>query len=100
VTTVATPKLHGDRPNAALRPVLRIAGVVLVRPHLWRSGLRAGLHLTPRRWWTRSPFLPIPDRDYWHFRMVTMFGGDGTGSLTTEQIVDYLRWSASLDARR
>jgi hypothetical protein len=32
--------------------------------------------------------------------MVTMFGGDGDGSLSTEQIVDYLHWSASLDARR
>jgi hypothetical protein len=32
--------------------------------------------------------------------MVTMFGGDGDGSLTTGQIVDYMKWSASLDGKR
>jgi hypothetical protein len=98
--TVATPTPSDERPAAAIAPVLRIAAVVLLRPRLWLAGIRAGMHLAPRRWWARPPFLPLPDRDYWHFRMVTMFGGDGEGSLTTEQIVDYLHWSASLDARR
>jgi len=100
VTIVARPRHRDDRPAATLGPVLRIAVVVLLRPHLWLTGLRAGWHLAPRRWWARSPFLPVPDPNYWHFRMVTMFGGDGDGSLSTEQIVDYLHWSASLDARR
>ena len=97
---MATPRPRDARQGSVLGPVLRIAAVVLVRPHLWIAGLRAGFHLAPRRWWARPPFLPVPDRNYWHFRMVTMFGGDGDGSLTTGQIVDYMKWSASLDGKR
>lgn len=59
-----------------------------------------GLALVPERWWASPPHLPLPDRRYWHFRMVTVFGGDGSGNLDDHQVVDYLRWTSQMRSTR
>ena len=38
---------------------------------------RFGPPLPRGRWWHRAPFLPVPGEAYWHFRLVTAFGGSG-----------------------
>ena len=49
--------------------------------------------LARRGWWHRAPFLPVPGDAYWHFRLVTAYGGDGSeGDLTKEDVVAFLRW--------
>lgn len=71
------------------------AGVVwaiVVRPWLWATALRQALRLAPHRWWRRAPYLPVPDADYLHFRLVTAYGGDGSARVDPQDLVTYLRW--------
>ena len=42
-------------------------------------------------WWRKAPFLPLPDEDYFRFRMVTMYGGEG-GAPRPDDLVAYLEW--------
>ena len=66
---------------------------VLPRPWLWWSGLSALSRLSRRGWWHRPPFLPVPGEAYWHFRLVTAFGGVGDSSaLGGPDVVAYLEW--------
>jgi len=66
---------------------------VLPRPWLWWPALAAIARLSRRHWWRRPPFLPLPGSAYWHFRMVTAFGGSaGSDALTSADIVAYLQW--------
>ncbi len=52
---------------------------------LWR--LRA------TNWWRRAPFLPLPDRAYWGFRLSTATGST-SGSTSVREIVEFAKWSA------
>ena len=40
----------------------------------------------------RPPFLPIPDADFWRFRMETAFGKEWEGRPSTGDVIDYLAW--------
>lgn len=51
----------------------------------------AGWRLRRRGWWHQAPFLPLPDRSYWDFRVVTANGPRGTPS--PESMVDAASWS-------
>jgi hypothetical protein len=62
------------------------------RPGLWPEALAAAKRLAPRGWWRRFPFLPVPDPEYWRFRMHTAFGDDWAGRPSTEDVVAYLQW--------
>lgn len=42
------------------------------------------------RWWARPPFLPLPDRGYVRFRLVTAYGA--TGRPEARDLVEYLEW--------
>lgn len=79
--------------SAFLTPSVVLA--VLCRPLLWGTAVRQIVRLSPRRWWSRAPFLPIPPADYMEFRMVTQYGGDH-GSIRNDirpiDVVDYLQW--------
>jgi hypothetical protein len=46
--------------------------------------------MTRRRWWTRPPYLPVPDRRYMRFRLETAYGTDGPGRAA--DVVRYLEW--------
>lgn len=78
------------RVPTVFQPVLVMA--LLRHPELWWTALRQGLRLVPSRWWTRPPFVPVPDRDYMHFRLVTAYGGDGSGPIEPDDLITYLRW--------
>jgi hypothetical protein len=76
--------------SGSWRWVLAVAAVVR-RPALWLTAVRQVRRLVPPRWWQRRPYLPVPDRAYLHFRMVTAYGGDG-GAPRPEDVVTYLHW--------
>jgi hypothetical protein len=83
----AAPR-HRWRTDAAV-----VLGAVLPHPSLWGPGLAALGRLARRGWWHRPPFLPVPSDDYWHFRLVTAFGGAGNeAALTRRDVVAYLQW--------
>lgn len=98
--------MTGAREDAAGRPGwARDAGVVvkavLPRPVLWPAALGAVRRLARRGWWYRPPFLPVPGDDYWHFRLVTAYGGHGDpAALTAADVVAYLRWCQRSQPRR
>ncbi len=71
---------------AALRALLR-------HPGLWGEALRAGAALTPRRWWRRPPFLPVPDRRYVAWRIATAYGRPDA-PVAADDVLAYLRWRA------
>ena len=67
-------------------------GAVALRPHLWVTAGQAAIELAPRGWWKRAPFLPLPDPDWAHFRVVTAYGGDGSMTMRPEDLVSWLEW--------
>jgi len=76
-------------------PLAAVAAALLRRPDLWRTAVRQGVRLAPRGWWRRPPFVPLPDRGYLRFRMVTAYGGDGSlpaGQDPVEDLLGYLEW--------
>lgn len=67
---------------------------VLMRPWLWVTAIVQVFRLAPRRWWMHPPFLPLPSRPYFEFRMVTQYGGSGRidDEFSVADVVDYLTW--------
>ncbi len=78
-----------DRPSS--RWMLTGAVAVLGHPSLWVTAVRQLVRLTPRGWWRRRPFLPVPDTSYLRFRLVTAYGGTG-GDPKPEDLLTYLHW--------
>ncbi|MEP6659957.1 MAG: hypothetical protein ABJD24_08580 [Acidimicrobiales bacterium] len=70
-------------------------GAVAARPRLWPTAFRQVRRLVPSRWWTRAPFMPVPDRDYLRFRLTTHYG-DPRGHPSGHDVVSYLAWCAQM----
>jgi hypothetical protein len=87
---VIEPATKPHRWDRDARVVLR---AVFAHPSLWWTAAGTVLRLARPGWWRRAPFLPLPAEDYWRFRLVTAYGGDGEAErLTSVDVVDYLRW--------
>lgn len=65
---------------------------VAVRPWLWPVAVSTALRLASPGWWRRWPPLPRPDPTYLRFRMMTNYGGDGSGEPDPDDLVQYLEW--------
>lgn len=74
--------------------MLRAGATLLVRPGLWPTAVRQVRRLARPRWWSRPPFLPLPDPSYLHFRLVTMYGGSEKALTDVEpsDMIEYLDW--------
>jgi hypothetical protein len=71
-----------------------VAGALVAvarHPSLWWVAVRQARRLAAPGWWRRPPFLPLPDRDYLRFRMVTQYG-DPEHPPEPDDLVAYLRW--------
>lgn len=73
-----------------------VAGAVARRPGLWPAAARQAWRLVPRRWWSRPPFLPVPDRGWLRFRLETQYG-DGRGPVDPRDVVAFLEWCRGQD---
>ncbi len=69
----------------------RVSFAVLARPRLWAVGFRQMRALIAPAWWRRRPWLPVPDRDYVRFRLVTQYG-DPDHDVEPADVVAYLEW--------
>lgn len=69
-----------------------MVAVVATRPSLWRTAARTVRRLAAPGWWRRRPFLPLPDADYWRFRLVTAYGDTPPSPVPDEDLLAYLRW--------
>ena len=73
------------------RGVVRVAAAVAARPRLWPTAIVQLRRLAAPGWWRRRPFLPLPDRDYLRFRLLTAYG-DPDRDAAPDDVVTYLRW--------
>ena len=78
-------------PEPSARWVLAVAVALAPHPALWRTAVAQVLHLAPRGWWRRRPFLPLPTQPYLAFRSQTMYG-DASRLPEPADVVVYLRW--------
>ncbi len=70
-----------------------MVSAVARQPRLWPVAARAFASLVPVRWWSRPPFLPVPDRDWLRFRLETAYGGDGTPPASAgDDLATWLHW--------
>lgn len=81
----------GPTSRAGVTWVLRAAAAVAVRPQLWATAVVQVFRLATPGWWHRWPPLPLPDREYLRFRMVTAYG-DPDRPPEAADVVTYLHW--------
>ncbi|HVA71219.1 MAG TPA: hypothetical protein VNF08_07845 [Acidimicrobiales bacterium] len=72
-----------------LKPLARH---LLRHPALAPVVVRAAWGLRATKWWRRTPFLPLPDRAYWDFRLVTA-NGSTTRALSVDDVGNFAKWS-------
>jgi hypothetical protein len=75
-------------PRLTLLLVLR----ALRHPTLAAALVRVAWRFRRRGWFRRAPFLPIPDRDYLRWRMLTAYG-DPDALPSAEDVERYARWA-------
>jgi hypothetical protein len=69
----------------------RLAARALLRPRLALDLLATAWAFRRRRWWVRSPFLPLPDRDYLRWRMYTAYA-DEDAVPPADDVVRFATW--------
>jgi hypothetical protein len=63
----------------------------LLSPRLGLDLLRTAWAFRRRRWWTRAPYLPVPDRTYLRWRMYTAYA-DEDAVPPLDDVVRFARW--------
>ncbi len=76
-----------------VRVALSVAPLLVRRPDLWAIAAIEGAAMAPHRWWSRPPFLPVPDAHLLRFRMQTQYGGVGSpGPGAAVDVITWLAW--------
>lgn len=70
---------------------VRLAARSLVNPRLAPDLVKTAWAFRHRRWWTRAPFLPLPDRGYVRWRMYTAYGEEDAVP-PIEDVIRFARW--------
>lgn len=89
--------LGGSAKSVTVAGVAHVVLAVAGRPRLWATALRQWRRTTPRGWWKRRPFLPLPSRDYLAFRMITQYGS-ADHRIEPGDVLNYLAWCQLQDA--
>jgi hypothetical protein len=72
--------------------IRQLARHLLFHPTQAPIVVRAAWRLRATQWWRHAPFLPLPDRAYWHFRLITA-NGSTNRSLSVDDVVSFAKWS-------
>ena len=75
-----------------LRLSLALAARGLSSPSTAAALLGVAWRFRRRGWITRFPFLPLPDRAYVRWRMLTAYGDENAGPPASD-VVRYARWA-------
>jgi hypothetical protein len=70
---------------------LRLACRAALNPRLAADLLRVVWAFRRRNWWTRAPFLPLPDTAYVRWRMYTAYGEENAVPPLGD-VVRFVRW--------
>ena len=84
---VPDPRYAGSWSSLVARLTLR----AVLDPRLALDLLRTAWAFRRRLWWTRAPFLPVPDRTYLRWRMYTAYA-DPDAVPPVEDVVRFARW--------
>lgn len=84
-----TASSPGSRPG---RQAVALVGAVVRRPDLWWTALGTLRRQAPDSWWKNPPFLPLPDRRLWEFRMITAYGRPDAVPVRSD-VISFLEWS-------
>jgi len=76
----------------------RASLLVALRPRLWPVAVGQTRRIASPGWWRRPPFLPLPARDYLHFRLRTQYGA--AGEPEPRDVVTYLEWCRQMGRNR
>jgi hypothetical protein len=74
------------------RLVLALAARAVTNPALAADLLRVAWRFRRRGWYWRAPFLPLPDRRYVRWRMLTAYG-DPDAVPPAADVIRYARWA-------
>ncbi|HKY47653.1 MAG TPA: hypothetical protein VJQ79_06685 [Acidimicrobiia bacterium] len=55
------------------------------------EAVRTAWAVRSRRWWSRPPLLPVPDRAYLRWRAFTAYG-DPDASIVSADLASFLSW--------
>ena len=77
--------------------MIRSALAIVRRPDLWATAIRQARRTSPRGWWKRRPFLPVPSGDYLRFRMLTQYGTTDHAPEPAD-VISYLAWCKEWDS--
>ncbi len=69
----------------------RLTWRAILSPRLGLDLLRTAWAFRGSRWWTRAPYLPLPDRTYLRWRMYTAYA-DEDAIPPLEDVVRFARW--------
>lgn len=72
--------------------LLSVVAAIVARPRLWPVALGTAGSLISRSWWRHRPFVPVPDRQWLKFRIVTAYGGDGGTAISADDVITFLEW--------
>ena len=61
-------------------------------PKLAAALVRVAWRFRRRRWFKHPPFLPMPDRNYLRWRMLTAYG-DADAVPSADDVARYARWA-------
>lgn len=70
---------------------LRLLGRGVINPRLGVDLLRTAWAFRRRNWWSRPPFLPLPDREYLRWRMYTAYA-DEAAVPPAADVVRFAQW--------
>lgn len=82
------------RARGGVRTWLPVAAGLVAQPSLWGTAARQATVMAAPLWWTRRPWLPVPDMAYWRFRATTQYG-DADHPPERDDLVAYLKWCRS-----
>jgi hypothetical protein len=91
VNAPADPEIFPDYRGSWRTLTLGLAARAVVSPRLAIDLVRAAWAFRRRAWWTRPPFLPVPDGPYLRWRMYTAYG-DERAVPPIEDVVRFARW--------
>lgn len=78
-------------PGSWVTLALVLAGRGAINPRLAVDLFRTAWAFRRRAWWSRAPFLPLPDRDYLRWRMYTAYA-DEAAVPPAEDVIRFARW--------
>ncbi len=78
-------------PTSWLSLTGRLAARAAVHPRLALDLLKTAWAFRRRGWWSRAPFLPVPDREYLRWRMYTAYA-DEDAVPPAGDVIRFARW--------